>query len=185
MNLRSNIVANLLILAVGILLIVFCNGNVLSTLIIIIGIAFIIPCLANIIMILTRKEKDKEGNNINRSKASFASGVIASLGGIGLGTWMVISPESLMGIMVYLFAAMLVIAGLYNIIMLAFGHRPVKFPLWMYILPTLMIIAGIIILCTDIKSIESTVVLITGIAMVAFAINRFLELGKIGDEHTH
>lgn len=80
MNLRSNIIVNLLILAVSILLIVFCNGNVLSTLIIIIGIAFIIPCLANIIMILTRKEKDKEGNNINRSKASFAYGVIASLG---------------------------------------------------------------------------------------------------------
>lgn len=185
MNTGSNIVTNLLILTVGVLLIVFHNGNVLSTLIVIAGIAFVIPSLANIIMILARKEKDKEGNNISRSRMSFAYGVIASLGGMGLGAWMIINPESLMGIVVYLFAAILVIAGLYNIIMLAFGHRPIKFPLWMYILPTLMTIAGIILLCTDIKSIESTVVLITGIAMTAFAINRFLELGKIGDEHIH
>ncbi len=184
MNLKSNIIANLLILTAGVLLVVFHNSNILSTLIIITGISFVIPSLANIIMILTHKEKDKEGYNINRSRLSFAYGVITSLGGIGLGTWMIISPESLMGIVVYLFAALLVIAGVYNIIMLAFGHRSIKFPIWMYILPTLMTIAGIIILCTDIKSIESIVVLIVGIAMIAFAVNRFLELGKIGDEHT-
>ena len=132
---------------------------------------------------LMRREKDVEGNRIYRSKASFAYGVIASLGGMGLGLWMVISPATLIGIIVYLFATILVIAGLYNILMLAYGHRPIKFPVWMYILPSLMTIAGIIILCTDVKSIESTVVLITGISIVAFAVNRFLELGKIGDEY--
>ena len=73
---------------------------------------------------------------------------------------------------------------LYQIIMLAVGHRPIKFPLWMYLMPTLMTAAGIVILATDVKTIESVVVLITGISLVAFAINRLVEMVKIGNEQS-
>ncbi len=184
MNMKTNIITNLLILAAGILLIVLHDSNVLKAVIIITGILFILPSLLNIIMMLTRKEKDSAGNKIYRSRVSLAYGIIASLGGIGLGLWMVISPSSLIGIVAYLFAALLVVAGLYDIIMLAYGYRPTKFPLWMYILPSLMTIAGIVVLCLDVESIQSVVVLITGIAITAFAVNRFLEMGKISDERT-
>jgi uncharacterized membrane protein HdeD (DUF308 family) len=94
---------------------------------------------------------------------------------------MIVSPGSLVGIMVYLFAVLLIVAGIYQIIMLAVGHRPIKFPVWMYIMPTLMTAAGIVILATDVKTIESVVVLITGISLVAFALNRIVEMVKIGN----
>lgn len=183
MKLKSPLLINLIIMAVGMMLIIFHNQNVLSTIITIIGIAFIVPSIINLVMLFYGRKSEAPGEP-GRSNRLISYGVVASLGGIGLGAWMVISPETLIGIIVYVFAAMMIIAGLYNIIMLAFGHRPLRFPLWMYILPGLMTIAGIIILCTDVKSIESTVVLITGIAITAFALNRFVEIGKIYGAHT-
>lgn len=176
MKMRSKMMANFVILVAGVLLIVFHDRQVLSTIIVMMGIAFIIPSAVNLVLMLTRqKGKSSQTQRGMMERAMLAYGVVASLGGIGLGVWMVVSPETLIGIVVYLFAAMMIIAGLYNVIMLSLGHRPVRFPLWMYIMPVLTVAAGVVILCTDIKSIESTVVLMTGIAVTAFAVNRFFE----------
>lgn len=179
---HAQLYINLAILAAGILLIVFHNQNLITTLIVLLGIAMMIPCLATLFAVIFRRDKDAQGNTIKPNKALFASTVITSLCGIGLGTWMILSPSSLVGIMVYLFAAIIIIAGLYQLIMLAIGHRPIKFPWWMYIMPTLMTLAGIVILTTDVKTLESIVVLITGISLVAYAINRFAELLKTVNE---
>lgn len=176
MKMRSKMMANFVILVAGVLLIVFHDRQVLSTIIVMMGIAFIIPSAVNLVLMLTRqKGKSSQTQRGMMERAMLAYGVVASLGGIGLGVWMVVSPETLIGIVVYLFAAMMIIAGLYNVIMLSLGHRPVRFPLWMYIMPVLTVAAGVVILCTDVKSIESTVVLMTGIAVTAFAVNRFFE----------
>lgn len=181
---QGRLYANLAVLAAGILLIIFHNQNLLSTLIVIMGVVLMLPCAATLLTVLLRRERDASGNIVPPGKAMLASAVIASLGGMGLGVWMILSPGSLVGIVVYLFAAMLIIAGLYQIIMLAVGHRPVKFPWWMYVLPVLMVAAGVVILCTDIKTVEHLVVLITGISTVAFALNGFVEMVKTDDGHT-
>ena len=179
---HAKLYINLAILALGILFIVFHNQNLIATLIIILGITLMIPCLATLFAILFRREKDAQGNEIKIGKVLFASTVITSLCGIGLGMWMILSPSSLIGIMVYLFAAIIIIAGLYQIIMLAIGHQPIKYPWWMYIMPTFITAAGIVILTTDIKTLENMVVLITGISLVAYAINGFAESFKTGNE---
>ena len=177
---QGQLYANLVVLAAGILLIIFNDQNLVSTLIVILGVVLMLPCVASLISLLVRRAKDsKEG--IKTNKALFASGVISSLCGVALGAWMIVSPGSLVGIMVYLFAVLLIVAGIYQIIMLSVGHRPIKFPVWMYIMPTLMTAAGIVILATDVKTIESVVVLITGISLVAFALNRIVEMVKIGN----
>lgn len=181
---QGRLYALLAVLAAGILLIIFHNQNLLSTMIVILGVVLILPCLATLLAMLLRRTKDAQGNEVKPNKALFASTVISSLCGVGLGVWMILSPGSLVGIMVYLFAALLIIAGLYQIIMLAVGHRPMCFPWWMYIMPTLMTAAGIVILSTDVKTLESTVVLITGICLVVFVLNSFVEIVKIGGEHT-
>lgn len=184
MNTKSALFTNLIILAVGILLIIYHNSNVISTIIVITGVAFIVASLFNLVMLIKRNRSTNTSPATQHVNISIAYGIIASLGGIGLGAWMAISPASLVSIVVYLFAALLVIAGLYNIIMLFLKHKLMPIPLWLYILPALMAIAGIVILCTDIKTIESTAVLITGIATTAFAINRFIEISKTDDAHT-
>lgn len=184
MNTKSTLITNLIILAVGILLIIYHNSNVISTIIVITGVAFIVASLFNLAMIIMRNHKTNATTPAQNNNISIAYGIIASLGGIGLGTWMAISPSSLVSIAVYLFAALLVIAGLYNIIILFLKHKSMAIPMWLYIMPALMAIAGIVILCTDIKTIESTAVLITGIATTAFAINRFIELSKTDGAHT-
>ena len=180
---QGQLYANLVILAAGILLIIFNDQNLVSTLIVILGAVLMLPCVASLISLLVRRAKEAK-DGVATSKALFASGVISSMCGVALGAWMIVSPGSLVGIMVYVFAVLLIVAGLYQIIMLAVGHRPIKFPLWMYLMPTLMTAAGIVILATDVKTIESVVVLITGISLVAFAINRLVEMVKIGNEQS-
>ncbi len=176
MKMKSKMMANFVILVAGVLLMVFHDRQVLSTIIVMMGVAFIIPSAVNLVLMLVRQKGNlSQAQRSMMQRTMFAYGVVASLGGIGLGVWMVVSPETLIGIVVYLFAAILIIAGLYSVIMLSLGHRPVRFPLWMYIMPVLTAAAGGVILCTDVKSIESTVVLITGIAATAFAVNRFFE----------
>ena len=69
-----------------------------------------------------------------------------------------------------------IVAGLYDVIMLVVGHDNVKPLWWLFLLPTLMVIAGIVILATDVKAIESMVVLVTGISLIAYAVNRFMEM---------
>ena len=49
------------------------------------------------------------------------------------------------------------------------------FPVWLYIFPSLLVIAGVTMLIVGGPRIQDYIVLITGIAMVIFAVSSFLE----------
>ena len=53
--------------------------------------------------------------------------------------------------------------------------KSVKFPFYFYIIPILMVATGIIILCTSLRDINTVVVLVTGIALVASSFNSIME----------
>ena len=172
MKSKNVVWSNLLMILAGVLLIVFHRRDILSVLIVAMGIAFIVPRVTNIVMLLRERHKEWKF----KDRALMTQGVVVSLGGIGLGVLMMLNPEMLIGVVVYLFAVMLIVAGLYDVIMLVVGHDNVKPLWWLFLLPTLMVIAGIVILATDVKAIESMVVLVTGISLIAYAVNRFMEM---------
>lgn len=168
---NGKLVANLLILVAGIVLIALHGRDgILPGIIIITGVTFIVPSVLNMVILLSRGTAGG-----HRGRAALTTGTVASLGGIALGLWMVLFPETLVGLLVYLFGTILLAGGLYHVYMLAFGFRPLKFPLWMYVLPVLLVVAGGLILGGVIPEIESRIVLIAGVAMVVFAANTFLE----------
>lgn len=169
---NGGIITNLLVLVAGIVLIVLHDREgILPGIIIITGVTFIVPSVLNGVMLLMRRRRDE--NRMARLSATV--GMIASLGGLALGVWMVLFPDSLVGLLVYLFAALLLLGGLYHLYVLLFGFRPLKFPLWMYVIPTVLVAAGIMLLCSDINTIETYIVLVAGIAMVLFSAGSFLE----------
>ena len=171
-NLTGNVVINILILIAGIIMIAgFRHPQFLDMLIRITGLLFLIPGVVNIIMLLS--ERDSEASNAG-GFMTFVSWV-GSAAAIVLGLIMAISPHSFVKFYTIVFGIALILAGLFCIYILAKGMRPATVPGWTYIIPSLVIVGGILAL--TVKG-EAAVILITGLALVLLAISRFI--GMIG-----
>lgn len=80
-----------------------------------------------------------------------------------------------MGLIVYVFGALLLVYGVYELVWAAWMARPFRMPVYFYLVPILMIIGGIVILCTTIRTMNQVMMLLTGILLLASAINSTLE----------
>lgn len=171
MKSRSNWLTIIIVFVVGILLIVWHQRiDILSWIVISAGLMLVIPGLYSLISAMVRK---KEDGKINYSASS--ASIVASVGALALGIWMIVNPAFFVGLLAYIFAAILILYGIYHIIVIGFRAKPIIMPGWFYIIPVLMIIAGVVLLCTSVRTLNSVVVLITGIALVASAVNSMLE----------
>lgn len=170
----NNWITALIVMLVGILLIVWHQRiDILNWIVIAVGITLIVPGLYSFISAIVRKgEKYKEKTDYSAASST----IVASLGAIALGVWMSLSPGFFVGLLAYIFGAILILYGVFHIIVVAVWSRPVILPWWYYIIPVLMIIAGVIILCTSVRTMNSVVVLITGISLVASSVNTILEI---------
>ncbi|MDE6191683.1 MAG: DUF308 domain-containing protein [Muribaculum sp.] len=153
----------LFVLAAGIVLICFhTRVNILAWLIMFVGVMFAVPGLIGVITGISRSSRNRGVN---------ASTMISSIGSLIIGVIMIIWPEPFAGVFVYVLAAVLLIAGFCQIWVLAVDYKPYSMPLWLYILPVLIFITGIVMICTPLREIESAFTLMAGIAMVAAAAN--------------
>ncbi len=166
MNGRSNLMTAVIVGVVGALLIAFKGrGDLLTWIAVLIGIMFIIPSVYTLCVEL-----------FSRDKARVTPlAVITSLGGLGLGIAMCIVPEVFVGIFIYLFAALLILGGIYHVVFITWLARPFRLPLWFYIVPAVLIVTGIVILCNTVDANASVIVLVTGIGFLLFAINSIME----------
>lgn len=98
--------------------------------------------------------------------------IIVSVATIVLGFWMLINPDFFVGLVSYLFAIVIIICGILQIVDVAYLTRPVILPVYFYIMPALLIIAGVVIIFTNVKTIDDVVTLITGIMLVLYSVNR-------------
>lgn len=168
MNSNRNFITSLFLLAAGIILIILHNRiNIISGIVTIVGLLFILPSLYNLIMLFVRTADGSK-------QSGKAAGLISSVGALCLGVCMVAVPDFFVGTLVYIFAGLLVLGGVYQILLIAYASKPLRAPWWMYVLPAATAIAGIVLLVTDIHTIEHLVVLITGIAFTAVAVNSIL-----------
>jgi hypothetical protein len=175
MNSKLGIFTNLLCLLVGVTFICMqSRENVLQAIVVILGALFIVAGAVNMV-ILYRSVAAASSAGVPYNRAGRIAGSIACVAALALGILMVVSPGAVINMIVYTFAVLLLLGGLYRIYMLAFGYRPLHFPRWFYIGPTLLVITGITLLAIGGTRIQNYIVLITGIAMVVFAVSSFLE----------
>lgn len=153
----------LFVLAAGIVLICFhTKVNILEWLIMFVGAMFAIPGLIGLVSGISRSA---------RSRGASASSMMSSIGSLIIGVIMIIWPTPFVGVFVYVLAAVLLIVGFCQIWVLAVDYRPYSMPMWLYILPTLIFITGVVMICSPLRDIESAFTLMAGIAMVAAAAN--------------
>ena len=160
MKSKLSLLSNVFVFIVGLLLVVLHNrAAILEMIIIIIGIMFIVPSCLALIALFARKEKR----------------MMSGVGGLILGIALVAAPQFFVGFTAYTFAIVLILGAVYKLWALLSWSRRVHFPIGCYIIPTLTLAAGIVILSTDVLRIESVLVLVTGISFMAYAINSLLE----------
>lgn len=164
MNGRSNFWVYLFVLAAGIFLICKHNDvNFLNWLIMIIGVFFLIPGIIGLICSITTKGK---------SKGSYSSiNSISAIGSIIIGGILILWPGPFAAVFVYVLAVMLIIGGIIQIWMLGSAYTAAGMPWWLYILPVLSVIAGVVMICSSLRTIQSAFTLIAGIGLVAIAAN--------------
>lgn len=154
------------------------RDSLLGTIVLIAGVTFIVPSIINMLMLIREANRRKAGCNspADRGLAARCIGWCSSVGGLGLGIAMLLTPGTFSSILVYIFAGILVLGGIYHFYILARAYRPIIFPGWLYILPAALVAEGTVIFFSAVKSDVPAVVLMTGIGLVLFAVATVVEL---------
>lgn len=101
--------------------------------------------------------------------------MVAGVAAVGIGLWLMFDPEFFVSFTVYLLAVVIILSGLWHIFSLAAFKRQIAVPIWLWIVPALLIVAGVSCLVFAIKITVSAIVLITGICLIFSAFNSFGE----------
>lgn len=168
---KSNTAADILIFIVGVILIALhAQENFMSFIVIMIGIIFALPAFFGMCAWII--------NNKDDQNILLLTSMISSIGGLGFGLFLIFKPELFVGFLAYIFSVILIVSGLYHIIYMV-TIKYVKINIGFYLIPVLTTFAGFIILFTDIRNIDSIVVLITGISFLCSAVNSFFSFPRI------
>lgn len=173
----NNWLTILVVMAVGILLIVFHSHiELLNWVVVAVGVALVVPAVYSFgVAIYNRRQIKTIDNNDAPVRMAARSTLWAAAGAIALGIWMICNPAFFVGLIAYFFGAILILYGIFHIVLIAMASKNFRMPAWFYIIPILMIVSGIVILCTSVRTMNDIVVLITGIALVASAVNSVME----------
>ncbi|MDE6166229.1 MAG: DUF308 domain-containing protein [Muribaculaceae bacterium] len=171
MDYKGNLWSAVLALVIGIAM-VFFSDIALHTVVLVVGILFIATAVLNISFEFSRRKT-------TRRKVTSMPAFLASAGAGVLGILMVFTPTDMVNLMIYLFAAAIILLGLYQIITLAFAYRPVSFSFWFYILPAMLVITGVTICIIGAQQVGELMILITGVALIVYAVATFVDIAGL------
>lgn len=158
----------LITLAAGIFLIVFHNHLDLLTWIVA-AIGWLI-LLAGVYMVAANIFRKAANRDIWQ--------VIVGLAALALGIWIVATPSTFSGIIIYIFALVLIIAGAWHLFTLHVLGRKVSVPFYFYFIPALLIVAGVYFFIAGAKILTAGLILVMGIALVGSAVASVSEMFK-------
>jgi uncharacterized membrane protein HdeD (DUF308 family) len=116
----------------------------------IIGSFFILSGIYSFILHLRNKE---------RKAVSIVFPVVAT-GSVLLGIWLVVIPDFFVRIFMYLWGGLLVIAGVQQLLALFLVRKQVVVPYGYYVLPSLILLAGVVILIQPVAMAANTLIII-------------------------
>jgi hypothetical protein len=183
MNYAKSVWTSVFILLGGIALL-FMQGTAINVFVRAVGILFVAAAALNfcIQQYSNRRnsaESENDSEESQQPKPATSRSVLNTLttvASVALGIWMIIDPDGLTNMLVYIFAALITISGIYQILALAIGYRPLKFPIAFYVLPAILTLTGIILYLIGADAVKDAMVLITGIAMIVFAVSSLLAI---------
>lgn len=167
----------LMMFVAGVLLIIWHGRlDVLSWVVMAVGVMLIVPGVYDFVKGLRRGASQGDSQAVVKSSAvGNAPTIVVSVAAVALGLWMLINPSFFVGVLAYAFGALLIFIGIYHVVNIAYWTRDLRLPGFLYVVPALLIVTGLVILFSSIRTLQSVVVLIMGISLVASAVNSLLE----------
>lgn len=163
---------NVLVFVAGLLFVVlyFKGKGVFELVSIILGITFILTSCLSLISILTKERSYRR----EESAVSWWR-MLPDAGGLALGVLLVAANEFFAKSLAFIFATLLIIGALYKFWGLLSVRKTIVYPKWFYVIPSLILICGIVLFSIGIDAIQGVLSLIIGIAFIAYSINSLIE----------
>ena len=162
-----SILINSLVFLTGLILVMLnSRAKVLETVVVIFGILIIVPSLITLISIFSKKIAGQFG----------MLALLPTVGSLILGIVLVCNPSLFVSLLVYLFAAILLLIGIYDLWRLISTDKNTRYALAFYVVPILLIIGGVVLFAVDVETVESMMVLIAGIGLMLCGINSLAQM---------
>lgn len=148
-------------LIVGVLIVLW-PGTAVKTIVLIMGAFLIASGVVSLIMYWRSKNVQEQ------SSLLIFNGAITII----LGLLLALFPDFFVGIIMFLFGAVLLIFGVMQIVSLASVRKRIKLPWTAYIVPVLVAVCGVIIFFNPFKTL-SAIFIFFGIVLIIYSISEF------------
>ena len=174
---KFSLILNLSVLALGIAFVaLWAKGmGVFDLVSIVVGILFILFSSWSLVTTFVASRNQKE--TAAPDSGSMVVSLVPALGGLALGIAMVAASGFFVKILSYLFATLLIIGAIFKFWEIVSARKKVNYPVWVYILPSLLMVCGIVLFAVGIQIVQQWLALIVGIAFIAYSVNSMLEYG--------
>ncbi len=156
----------------GVLLLVFTgNTNLFKGMVIVIGLLLGVSSLALVIDGLIAYRNPKASRVWNPRNM-----VLAGIAGIIVSVALLCMPSFFASYIVYTIGILLIILGLLQIVYASVLAAIAGINRWLYLIPWLTLIAGIVVICVGPQFLENVVTILAGIFMIIYAVNGFVQM---------
>ena len=171
----SGFLVNTFVFLAGLLLtLLYDEARLMESVVIVAGVMFLVPSVIALVLMMAQASKTAAWEYADEPRAGIGNGgVLPLLGGICFGLSLILRPLLFVEILSYIFAAVLLLGGVYHIVVLFITSRKVGVSLWLYLLP--LLVAVFVLLITDVRTVEKWVNLITGISLMCISLASLLE----------
>lgn len=161
-SLNYSFMSSLCALIVGLLIVIY-PGAAAAYLVVAIGVLFLLPGLIGAFSYF----KGLSGGDDMCSVGT--ASLVASLGSLFFGLWLVIMPQFFIGILMYVLGVLLVLCGLTQLGRFVSVRSYVHVPAYMYVIPVLVLLAGILVLANPFEAAEIPFVIL-GVSFMVYAL---------------
>ncbi len=174
MKAKTALIISCLIMFAGVALTIVYTMDVFTYIIIALGVAFIIPAFINMAMTSAKTTNEPEKKSV---KIQRFSGLISSVGSVIFGITMIGWSNLYVPFLPMIFGIILILGGCFHLCAMGLAFRPFKLPIWLYIMPLALIAMGFVIIYLENTTLSPQhIVLISGIGLIIFALNAWIEL---------
>lgn len=169
MSNKGNALVSLIVLALGVVFLWLCNrADFLHSVVMLCGVAFILPAVISLLSMFFEGKRNRQSAGLRLIQ------MVCGVGGLGLGACILLMPGTFRALLVFLFAALLIAGGAFQVFLVSHKSRPVNYPSWLLVVPIVVLVAGVVMLCIEAfhnPENERWVVVLTGVAFVLYGLN--------------
>lgn len=173
-TMNYSLIRILFALVIGLVLVVWPDAAA-SYIVITVGVAFLIPGVISLLGYFGRKRAD------NEVAPRFP---IEGIGSFLLGLWLIIMPEFFADVLMFLLGFILIMGGVQQLASLSIARRWMSVPVAFYLVPSLILIAGVIALFNPTGA-RNTAFIIIGVSSLVYSISELINWFKFTRRRPH